>query len=275
MEYEFGSVTKRVVLYRGENTKIDGYSEPVITGNVTDGFTITNTHEVSKIEIPVTKVWNDDNNRDGLRTPVSVTLIGTVEGKTVRLVPEKDGLYKNVAITVNEPSAKHPLDSNPTLSGYETTMFIDGIRETQDLTVTYSPTNCDENLVVTSSNPSVISVEQKTAPSGGTAVYTLTALSDGSATITVGGSITTQYSATTSSITVATNVLNNIKTSGSMTKTTYTMGEAWDPTGLTVNVNYSDGTSVDVTSDVAWSYNPETTTLAGEGTGKSVTATAT
>lgn len=56
-------------------------------------------------------------------------------------------------------------------------------------------------------------------------------------------------------------VVNSIALSGSMSKTTYTQGEAWDPTGFTVNAYYQSApsTPVDVTSLVGWSYNPETT----------------
>ena len=47
-----------------------GYSTE-ITGNASDGFTITNTHTPSKIDIDVTELWNDKDNQDGKR-PASV-----------------------------------------------------------------------------------------------------------------------------------------------------------------------------------------------------------
>ena len=52
-----------------------------ITGNMTDGFTITNTHEVYKTEITVEKVWDDADDQDGIR-PESVT-VKLMAGKEV------------------------------------------------------------------------------------------------------------------------------------------------------------------------------------------------
>ena len=34
---------------------------------VAEGMTITNTHEVSAVDVTMTKIWDDDNNRDGVR----------------------------------------------------------------------------------------------------------------------------------------------------------------------------------------------------------------
>ncbi len=41
-----------------------------------DGLTITNSREVEKIELTVTKVWDDEDNYEGLRTPVTFYLYG-------------------------------------------------------------------------------------------------------------------------------------------------------------------------------------------------------
>ena len=48
--------------------------------------------------------------------------------------------------------------------------------------------------------------------------------------------------------------LVSIAFSGSMTKTSYTTLEAWDPTGLTVTATYTAGDPVNVTSSVEWSF---------------------
>ena len=55
--------------------------------------------------------------------------------------------------------------------------------------------------------------------------------------------------------------VQSLSITGSMTKTTYNQNEAWDPTGFTVNAYYESApsTPVDVTSEVQWSYSPETT----------------
>ncbi len=74
-------------------------------------------------------------------------------------------------------------------------------------------------------------------------------------------------------LTVSADSVNSIEISGSMTKTTYSQGDAWDPSGFTVNAYYASAptTPKDVTSSVTWSYSP--TTTASTDT-KSVTCTA-
>lgn len=63
------------------------------------------------------------------------------------------------------------------------------------------------------------------------------------------------------SLTVTADSVNSIAISGSMTKTTYNQGDAWDPTGFTVNAFYASApsTPVNVTNSVSWTYSPATT----------------
>lgn len=56
-------------------------------------------------------------------------------------------------------------------------------------------------------------------------------------------------------------VLKSIAISGEATKTTYTEGEVFDPTGLVVTATYEDESTEVVTSRVEWTFNPETLTL--------------
>lgn len=56
-------------------------------------------------------------------------------------------------------------------------------------------------------------------------------------------------------------VLKSIAISGEATKTTYTEGEAFDPTGLVVTATYEDESTEDVTGRVKWTFNPETLAL--------------
>lgn len=56
-------------------------------------------------------------------------------------------------------------------------------------------------------------------------------------------------------------VLKSIAISGEPTKTTYTEGEAFDPTGLVVTATYEDESTEVVTGRVEWTFNPETLTL--------------
>ncbi len=52
--------------YTVEEETVSEYTA-VITGDVENGFTITNTHTADTFNIEGTKIWNDDNDRDGIR----------------------------------------------------------------------------------------------------------------------------------------------------------------------------------------------------------------
>ena len=56
-------------------------------------------------------------------------------------------------------------------------------------------------------------------------------------------------------------VLKSIAISGEATKTTYTEGEAFDPTGLVVTATYEDESTEVVTGRVKWTFKPETLVL--------------
>ena len=66
-------------------------------------------------------------------------------------------------------------------------------------------------------------------------------------------------------------VLKSIAISGEATKTTYTEGEAFDPTGLVVTATYDDESTRVVTNGVKWACTPETLILGA--TEVNVTAT--
>lgn len=55
--------------------------------------------------------------------------------------------------------------------------------------------------------------------------------------------------------------LQSIAISGTPSKLTYTEGESFDPAGLTVTGTYDIGDPQDLTSDVTWSFDPETLSL--------------
>ena len=74
--YTFTGLSKykngKIATYTIKEDVVTGYTE-TITGNQTDGYTITNTHEPEKVEIKVNKVWDDKDDLDGLR-PNSITV---------------------------------------------------------------------------------------------------------------------------------------------------------------------------------------------------------
>ena len=72
----------KAINYTIEEVAVDGYTTTY------NGYIITNTHEVAKTSVPVTKVWNDANDQDGKRpNDVTVKLLadGIDTGKTLIL----------------------------------------------------------------------------------------------------------------------------------------------------------------------------------------------
>jgi hypothetical protein len=64
------------------------------------------------------------------------------------------------------------------------------------------------------------------------------------------------YNDVSTTITVVPGTLQSLAISGSMTKTSYYVGEPWSPAGFSVSATYDSGYVGDVTSDVAWTYSP-------------------
>ena len=81
-EYQNG----KKIEYSVEEAEVDGYTTS-ISGDMNNGFVITNTHEVEKIEVSGLKTWNDKNNQDGKRPEtITVNLLKNgvkVDSKTV------------------------------------------------------------------------------------------------------------------------------------------------------------------------------------------------
>ncbi len=65
---------------------------------------------------------------------------------------------------------------------------------------------------------------------------------------------------TVSGISVSADTLSSIAVSGTLTKTTYYVGQTWNPAGLVATGTYVGKGEVDVTDKVEWSFNPATAT---------------
>lgn len=109
-------------LYRYENGKIIDYTVKEVSAsggdiskysvdiieteaNKTIIFNINNTHTPEKTSVPVTKEWDDDNNRDGIRpSSIKVTLYKTVNGtksavSTAEIKPDANGNWPTYTFT--------------------------------------------------------------------------------------------------------------------------------------------------------------------------------
>ena len=112
-----------LVEYSLQEVETDGYAGTVTKD--TDGytFTIKNDHTPAVVDIPVTKVWNDDEDRDGLRpNSIHVTLTGS-DGSTYKKDLEKDSGYSTIFTSLpkyhNGELISYSLAETP-VEGYET-----------------------------------------------------------------------------------------------------------------------------------------------------------
>ena len=72
----------------------------------------------------------------------------------------------------------------------------------------------------------------------------------------------------------ASKTIKSLTQSGTLKKTAYQVGEAFDPNGLTITANYDDGTSEDVTSKVTWpAITSGMTSIVGSFNGKTIEIT--
>ncbi len=82
--------------YTIKEDTVDKYTA-VITGDMESGFTITNTHTADTFTIEGTKIWNDDNDRDGIRPGEVVIKLfadGKDTGKTATASVESNWEYE-------------------------------------------------------------------------------------------------------------------------------------------------------------------------------------
>ena len=75
------------ILYTVEETAVTDYDEPLVSGSMADGFTVKNVHTPSTVNLIVTKVWEDADDQDGLRTD-SVTVMLLRDGEETELTAE-------------------------------------------------------------------------------------------------------------------------------------------------------------------------------------------
>lgn len=109
-------------------TKVaDGYTADVVEKDGT--FTLTNSHKIDSTSKTVTKIWNDDNNRDGIR-PDSVTVQlfanGVAQGEAVQLTKESNWSYtwNNLPTKANGKEIVYTVDETA-VDGY--TKSIEGM----------------------------------------------------------------------------------------------------------------------------------------------------
>ena len=90
-----------------------------------DGYTITNTFEVPNetINVPVIKVWNDNNNKAQKR-PESVTMVLTATSTTTEQIPEE---YREIrqTLTLQMQMKQMQTNGNIHLVTYQNMMIME------------------------------------------------------------------------------------------------------------------------------------------------------
>ena len=113
---------KEIAYTVDEDSVPEGYTK-VVSGDMENGFTITNTHEIEKVSIKVTKSWSDNNNQDGLRVNVPVTLSadGTATSNKATLSEDNNWTYtfENLDKYANGKEIAYTVDEDSVPEGYE------------------------------------------------------------------------------------------------------------------------------------------------------------
>ena len=141
--------------YTVKETTIDGYTTGI--SEIKDGnITVTNIHTTEKTSLSVTKVWDDNNNQDGIRpTSVTITLYANdkVTDKTITLGENNNWTSTFEELEKNEAGTpiKYTIKEN-TITGYTASISYD--TEFKNATVTNTLTdpekyNGDGKLTVT------------------------------------------------------------------------------------------------------------------------------
>lgn len=88
----------KLITYTIVEETVDGpYAKPSINGSATAGFTVTNTYAPQTTEVDVTKVWEDNNDQDGIRPSsirVQLKANGSDYGQSVELNSDNGWYYQ-------------------------------------------------------------------------------------------------------------------------------------------------------------------------------------
>ena len=121
----------------------EGYTTATI-GDMETGYTITNTHVPETINIPVTKVWEDNNNQDGKRpTEITITLYANnqeVDGKSIKLNESNSWKYTYTDLPKNQNGTEisYTVEETGVTQGYSS-KTEGSMEEGYTITNTYIP----------------------------------------------------------------------------------------------------------------------------------------
>ncbi|MEG0361481.1 MAG: Cna B-type domain-containing protein, partial [Longicatena sp.] len=276
---EYKNGTK--IVYTIKEEAVTGYTSNT-TGDVTAGFTITNTHTPEKISVTGSKTWEDNNNQDGKR-PTAITINLLADGVKVdtKTVTEADGWswnFTNLAkykagtainYTVMEATVK---DYQTKVTGYNiTNTYIPG-KTSISVTKSWNDSNNQDGIRPNSVNVKLFAdgtdTKQSVTLNEGnkwTASFTdLAEYKNGTKIVyTIKEEAVTGYTSnTTGDVTAGFTITNThtpekISVTGSKTWEDNNNQDGKRPTAITINL-LADGVKVDtktVTEADGWSWN--------------------
>lgn len=148
--YEFNNLYMYEVGHENEDNYLINYTvkEKNVPGYTTKitGTTITNTHEIDKTaKVTVEKVWNDNNNQDGLRQEIEVSLLANGEEIDTYILNANnnwkhtfDGLQKYSS----GKEIKYTIEEKTEIEGY-TVKIAGSAKEGYIITNTHDPITID------------------------------------------------------------------------------------------------------------------------------------
>ena len=143
-----------LITYSVSEDAITGYDSKIV--NCSDNFKIINTHEKYLTSLNITKVWIDDNNKDGVR-PDSITVFLLADGEvidTVVLTKENNWKYTfdNLIKYNNTKEIKYTIQevvpNNYTVTYNQTQIINTHTSQTKNITVVkvWNDTNNNDGL---------------------------------------------------------------------------------------------------------------------------------
>ncbi|MBQ0114264.1 MAG: chitobiase/beta-hexosaminidase C-terminal domain-containing protein, partial [Bacteroidales bacterium] len=281
-----GNYTRNVLQYNSSNSIFSCYSsasqKPVylyyrnagpaktMTSIAISGTPTTTTYTVgeafSTAGLSVIATYSDNSTEtitDGIEWEIDPTTFDTAgENVTVSVMAGYNNLTSDIAeytVTVNAPvtMTSIAISGTPTT----TTYTVGEAFSTAGLSIiaTYSD---NSNETITDGIEWTVDPETFTAAGENVTVQVLASYNNLTSDIA-------EYTVTVN----APVTITSIAISGTPSKLTYKVGDAFDTDDLIATATYSDGTQGDVTEHTTWTVSPETFTEAGENINVSVIAT--
>ncbi len=135
----------KVVTYKVVESNVPAGYQVSYSGNVTNGFKVTNTHKQDEISVSVEKIWSDADDQDGIRPgsiQVQLKADGVVKGEAVTL-PTEDGswsyTWEGLAKKAAGADIVYTVDEVSVPDGYKKTVAADNSKTSYTITNSHTP----------------------------------------------------------------------------------------------------------------------------------------